>query len=134
MELRRLEHTGQVMMPRQAAAPEQSAQPPMSPDQRRRMVAHRAMEERYMTAIRHGPTAEELAAQKAARAKIEAALASASGGGAVTLANGVTMPLVGFGIADSQETLEVALQAGYRLLDTARMYVRTNTARVHVAI
>ena len=87
---------------------------------------HQAMEERYMTAITHGPTAEEIATQKAeaaARSKLETVLASASSGNTITLANGVAMPQVGFGIADSQDTLEVALQAGYRLLDTARMYV-----------
>lgn len=91
----------------------------------RRLRAHMAMEQRYMTAVTHGPTAEELAAQKAeaaAHARLETAPTSARGGGEITLANGVTMPVVGFGIADSQETLQVALQAGYRLLDTARIY------------
>jgi diketogulonate reductase-like aldo/keto reductase len=122
--MHRVAQTSRVIkiMPKQRTS-EQPA--PMSPDQRRRMDAHQAMEQRYMTAVTHGPTADELAAQKAegaARARLEAAPTSASGGGDITLGNGVAMPLVGFGIADSQETLQVALQAGYRLLDTARVY------------
>ena len=115
-------------MPKQKS--KAKAAPPLSPDQRRRMETHRAMEQRYMTAVTEGPTAEELARQKAeaaaaaarALAALEVAPASARGGGDIELTNGVMMPAVGFGIADSQETLEVALSSGYRLLDTARIY------------
>ena len=87
----------------------------------------------------HGPTPAELAAsreveRKAAAAAAAAALASprsprsagaagaGPGGRDIELSNGVCMPAIGFGIADSLETLEVALSAGYRLLDTARIY------------
>jgi diketogulonate reductase-like aldo/keto reductase len=117
-----------IGMPKQKS--KAKAAPPLSPDQRRRMETHRAMEQRYMTAVTEGPTAEELARQKAeaaaaaarALAALEVAPASARGGGDIELTNGVMMPAVGFGIADSQETLEVALSSGYRLLDTARIY------------
>jgi len=118
--MHRIAQTSRTIMPRKTA---EAA--PMSPMERRRMESHRAMEQRYMTAVTAGATPRELAAQKAeaaTRATLEAAPASASGGGDITLANGVQMPVVGFGIADSQETLRVALRAGYRLLDTARIY------------
>jgi hypothetical protein len=48
--------------------------------------------------------------------------AAAANQACVALHNGVSMPLVGFGIAQDQETLNVALRAGYRLMDTARIY------------
>ena len=47
---------------------------------------------------------------------------ASAGPDAVALHNGLSMPLVEFGIAEDCETLEVALSAGYRLLDTARIY------------
>ena len=45
----------------------------------------------------------------------------------VTLNNGVQMPIVGFGVYqiapdDTQQTVEAALAAGYRHLDTAEAY------------
>ena len=45
----------------------------------------------------------------------------------VTLANGVEMPLLGFGTwalrgGDCTRVVEEALDAGYRLIDTAQMY------------
>lgn len=45
----------------------------------------------------------------------------------VTLNNGVTMPILGFGVfqippEDTERTVTDALAAGYRLLDTAAAY------------
>lgn len=46
----------------------------------------------------------------------------------VRLANGVQMPLLGFGVfqvpdaAECEEAVSVALQSGYRLIDTAAAY------------
>lgn len=46
----------------------------------------------------------------------------------VTLSNGVVMPMVGFGVyrvedlAECQQAVEWALEAGYRLIDTAALY------------
>jgi diketogulonate reductase-like aldo/keto reductase len=50
------------------------------------------------------------------------------GGLAVTLNNGVRMPMLGLGVyhclpgQETERTVTLALQTGYRLIDTARLY------------